>query len=253
MSPAPEAFPGPETGSIDVHSHLLPGIDDGCRDIGESLESVRRLQQAGYAGTICTPHIWPETFPANTAENIRQWTRLLQQRLEDEGLDYPIWPGGEVRLFDGVIDWFEKREVPTLAGTRWVLTDMWEDAWPKWADAAFDWLLEHDYKPILAHPERLNVGDLNPHLDDLMSRGVTLQGNFLPMTGEDGFIADRRVREYLSEGRYGLLALDMHRPDSLESRLDGLELVRQEFGDDIVRRGIVEAPRELILAEVPAG
>lgn len=235
------------TGRIDIHSHMLPGIDDGCADVAESIKSVAMLKQAGYVGTICTPHMWPELFPENTPANIRRWVADLAQQLKDQGIDYPLWPGGELRLFDKCIDWLKAVGVPTLADSKYVLADFWEDDWPKYADRVFDWLLSEGYQPILAHPERIGIREgLEKHLDALTARGVLMQGNFRCMTGEDGFLPDQRVRRYLQEGRYWIMALDMHRPSDLPSRLDGLQMIADEFGQGVVDRMTIERPRTLM-------
>ena len=60
------------TGRIDVHSHLLPNVDDGCSSLAESLECARRMVQAGYTHCFCTPHYWPSL--ATSATNVRKWT-----------------------------------------------------------------------------------------------------------------------------------------------------------------------------------
>ena len=235
------------TGRIDIHSHMLPGIDDGCADLAESLKSIRMLKEAGYVGTLCTPHLWPELFPENTPANVRRWVADLSQQLKEQGIDYPLWPGGELRLFEKCIDWLKAVGVPTLAGSKYVLADFWEDDWPGYADRVFDWLLSEGYQPILAHPERIGIRDgLEKHLDALTARGVLLQGNFRCMTGEDGYLPDQRVRRYLQEDRYWIMALDMHRPSDLPSRLDGLKMVADEFGRDVVDRMTIERPRALI-------
>lgn len=233
-------------GWIDIHSHLLPGVDDGCQDLEESLASIAQLQQAGFVGSICTPHVFPQMFPQNTAEHIRGWTAQLAMQLRQRGIAYPLWPGGELRLFDGVIDWLKTNEVPTLAGSRYVLTDFWEPVWPKWVDKALDWLLSQGYQPILAHPERLAMAQLPQHLEALTQRGVLLQGNVRCMTGEDGYLADQWVRRFLAEKRYAFLALDAHRPDTLASRLDGLTMVTQEFGPDTTRKLLHDTPRQIV-------
>ncbi len=241
--------PIPPTGRIDVHSHMLPGIDDGCSDIDEAVSNIQMLTDAGYAGTICTPHLWPDMFPDNTPTNIQHWTTDLSNQLAQRGIQYPLWPGGELRLFKGVIDWMKSHGVPTLAGSRYVLADFWEDTWAKYVDPAFDWLLDNGYQPILAHPERIGIADtenLVGHLDALTARGVLLQGNFRCMTGEDGYHADQRVRRFLQEGRYWLMAMDMHRPDAQPSRLDGMQMVAQEFGQPTVDLMTIDRPRLIL-------
>jgi len=241
----------PPTGRIDIHSHLLPSVDDGCFDFEESLACVRKLQEAGFVGSICTPHFNPTDLICNNIEHIRTLTEMLDEELRDAGVEYRIWPGGELRLYDGVVDALKRGGVPTLADSRCVLVDFWVKKWPRWVVPAFEWMLEQGYQPILAHPERLACAKgLDVRLGELTELGVWLQGNFRPMTGQDGSEANRWVRRLLSEGRYRFMALDMHRPDSLDSRLDGMQLVEAEFGESVLDRLTVDAPRKHILAAV---
>ena len=238
----------PESGRIDIHSHLLPSVDDGCRDLDESLDCVRRLKSAGFAGSICTPHVYPQQPMYPSVEHVRGWVIQLDQRLKDAGLSYHLWPGAELRLYNGVVDWMRHHGPPTLAGSRCVLVDFWEKKWPKWATEAFEWLLGQGYQPILAHPERLACTDvLDTELGKLTELGVWLQGNFRSMTGEEGFEPSRWVRKLLDEDRYQFLALDMHRPDHLHGRLDGMGLVEAEFGSPTLDRFTIDAPRRHIL------
>ncbi|MFW6028174.1 MAG: CpsB/CapC family capsule biosynthesis tyrosine phosphatase [bacterium] len=241
-------FTPPPPGRIDIHSHLIPNVDDGCADLDQAITCIRAQQEMGYVGSICTPHIWINLFPDNTMPNIRAWTDTLRTALREHHVDYHLWPGGELRLFHDIIAWLETNEVPTLANSRCVLTDFWEPYWPGWVDAAFDWLLARDYQPILAHPERLAIHDLPQRLDALTAKGVLLQGNFRPFTGEDSFLADQWVRQFAMQDRYTFLALDMHRPDTLESRLEGVRIAEREFGRDYVEQRTNHAPRQHIFA-----
>jgi protein-tyrosine phosphatase len=228
---------------------MLPGIDDGCESIEESIACIDLLKQAGYVGTICTPHLWPDMFPDNTPVNIQRWTDSLQDGLANRGIDYALWPGGELRLFPGVIEWVKTHGVPTLADSRYVLADFWEESWPDYVDEALDWFLAEGYQPILAHPERIGITKLETltsHLDAITARGVLLQGNFRCMTGEDGYLQDQRVRQFLTEQRYWLMAMDMHRPDALPSRLDGMQMVVEEFGQAVVDEMTIDRPRTVL-------
>ena len=82
------------TPKIDVHSHLLPGIDDGCKTIEESVECARLLVERGYTHTFCTPHIWT-SLPANTVINIPTMTAALQTELDRQNIPLKLFPGGE--------------------------------------------------------------------------------------------------------------------------------------------------------------
>ena len=237
-------------GRIDIHSHLLPGIDDGCATLKESLDSIRTLKQYGYVGTICTPHCWPNNFPHITPQHIKLWCDALADEIKKADLDYQLWTGGGLRIYPGVIHWMQTHGVPTLADSRYVLCDFWEPSWHDWIDETFDWLFEHGYTPILAHPERSPTRDnYESHLDRITAKGVLLQGNLRCFTGEEGLYPDQAVRQYMQEARYTLLALDMHRPSALQGRLDGIALAQEEFGEDKVNAMIDEEVRRLLFKE----
>lgn len=251
MTPAPNPqTPSPTSippGRIDIHSHLLPGIDDGCATLIESLDSIRTLKQYGYVGTICTPHCWPNNFPHITPKHIQAWTDALAEEIDKAGLDYLLWTGGELRIYPGAIKWMQAHGVPTLADSNYVLCDFWEPRWQDWIDETLDWLINEGYTPILAHPERSPTrDDFESHLDRIVEKGVLLQGNLRCFTGEEGHYPDQAVRQYMSEGRYTLLALDMHRPAALQGRLDGIALAQEEFGKDKVNAMIDSEVRRLI-------
>lgn len=240
--------PLPVRGRIDLHSHLLPGIDDGCQNLDQSLDCVRQLMARGYVGTVCTPHIWGPLFPHNTPASIARHVRGLQRQIHAAGLDYTLWPGGEVRLCDEAIAWLGEHGVPTLADSRLVLCDFWCDQWPRFVDRTFDWLIAEGYTPVLAHPERLGcVDELFDRLDSLADRGILLQGNFKPLTGDEGPRNAAVGRRLLDEDRYDLMALDMHDPESLPPRFAGLELVARDYGQDRLQHLIETAPRERVL------
>ena len=242
------ARPPVPPGRIDIHSHLLPDVDDGCADSMETIESIRRLMTFGYVGSICTPHIWPDQFAENTPAHIENWTLQLHDELQTAGVDYRLWPGGELRISQDAIAWMQVHGVPTLADSKCVLTDLWVERWPRWVRATFDWLVGQGLQPILAHPERMPPSrSMQKQLPALLEMGVWLQGNLQSFTGENGYVADRESRRLLAEGHYHFLALDLHRPDSLDGRLDGIQLVVEEFGLDCLDELTARAPRRDVL------
>ena len=252
--PRPVQDAPPPHGRIDMHCHLLPGVDDGCETFADAAECIGQLKAAGFVGSICTPHIWPDLLPVNTPEHIHAFVAHFQDELRTAGIDYHIWPGGEFRLFKDAINWMKEHGVPTLAQSRCVLIDHWLDNWPRWTDKGLRWLIDQGYRPILAHPERMPMTQNQPDkLNELIDMGVLLQGNFMSLTGEDGYDADKLVRQYLGEGKYQFMALDAHVPDGIGSRLDGMSILAREFGQDMLDRFTIEAPRNLILAPPPDG
>ncbi|QDU71313.1 CpsB/CapC family capsule biosynthesis tyrosine phosphatase [Mucisphaera calidilacus] len=247
-TPTPTTEPPlPATGRLDLHAHLIPDVDDGSRSYDETVALVQRLKRADYSGSVCTPHVWPELFPDNTPAKIADLTAGLRGHLADNGIDYTLWDGGELRLFEGVTAWLKANGVPTLGPSRAVLCDFWEAEWPTFVDEAFEWMLSEGYQPLLAHPERIPMTEgLEAELDRVQALGVMLQGNLRCLTDEESPLSRLRARAYLQDGRYSVMALDVHRADSLDSRIDGLGLGAELVGAELIDELTMAAPRKLL-------
>ncbi len=246
---APGYADPPETpGPIDVHSHLIPGVDDGCDSVKDMLGCIEQLMQRGFTGSVCTPHVFPAMFPETTPANVRDWVAALQEDVDAAGLDYQLWPGGEVRIISGMIDWMAEHGVPTLGDSRYVLMDTWGDAWPDEGDELCEHLVTQGYTPILAHPERMPISDdvLADLLDRLNAMGVLLQGNFNSFSGAEGPSAATWAARLMREGRYFLLASDVHHPHDMETRFEGLALAEIEAGPEQLADMIVANPRKVL-------
>ncbi len=240
-SPIP---PGP----IDVHCHLLIDVDDGCQTPAQALGGIARMRRRGFVGSVCTPHLFPVLFADNTPANVARWVDDLRRRVDQAGIDYALWPGGELRIADDNIEWMRTHGVPTLGDGRSVLFDHWNGHWPSAGDALCAWLLGEGYTPILAHPERMPLDDaaLGRLLDRLQAMGVLLQGNFNSFSGGEGEAAAVWARRLLREGRYFLLASDLHDPDHTEGRFEGLAIAQVEAGPEVVAELIETNPRQVL-------
>jgi protein-tyrosine phosphatase len=233
---------------IDLHSHLIPGVDDGCRDVAESLACIRRLEQAGFVGSVCTPHVWPDLYPANAPGTIGTWIQELHVEAQRAGMKYQLWPGGEVRIANALIGWFERHGVPTLGASRCVLCDFWGRDWPRFADDLVDWLLEHAYQPVLAHPERMGLAnaDMLRLADSLVLRGAWLQGNLRSLAGGEGPAAEEQLKLLLDQGYVYVLATDTHRPADIGGRLSGIDALEKLHGRDAVHTFLAARPAEML-------
>ena len=235
-------------GPIDMHCHLIPGVDDGCQTVRQSLDCIRQMQRRGYVGSVCTPHVFPRLFPDNTPTDIARFTAELQREVDEAGIDYRLWPGGELRIDETPIAWMAEHGVPTLGGSRYVLCDQWSDDWLEKSDALCRHLIDRGYTPILAHPERMPLDDatLGKLLDRLGSMGVLLQGNLNCFAGGEGPAAAVWARRLLREGRYFLLASDLHDPGKADGRFEGLAIAEIEAGPEKLAEMIVTNPRKIL-------
>lgn len=237
---------------IDVHGHLLPTLDDGTRTLDEAVEIARRMARAGYSHLTCSPHIWPghALRPAFILDRVAR----LQRELQFAQVPITLVAGGEINLTE--LDVFELApdEIPTygMAG-RYVLFDFWDDELPYdyWDRVAH--LTASGAIPIQAHPERIAAFQFHPELlDELAARGVLLQGNLQCLTETAGRVANERCRQWLAERRYSMLGSDLHRIETLDVRLRGLEIARELLGEEELDRLTVTNPAQVIGLQQPS-
>ncbi len=234
------------SGRIDVHSHLLPGIDDGCKTIEESLACARVLVAEGYTHSFCTPHIWPN-LPDNTIPKIAQHVARLQASLDDAGVPLKLIPGGELNLREDTIDTRHDDLVTYASQRKFVLFDIWADKLPKFFEPSVKWFQSLGAKVILAHPERMRAVQDDPELADYFDElGLLLQGN-LQCLGDPPRTATYQVgRRFLTQGRYFMLGSDLHNIETLAHRMKGLHHAMDLVGNDEVDRLTKDHPRQLL-------
>jgi len=241
-------------GRFDVHSHLLPGVDDGCESIEESVACARMLVAAGYATTFCTPHVWPGDFDTTTTTIPAMVTRLADELARRE-IPLRLIPGGELNLRPGLETWPDERMVTYGMRGRHVLVDLWADQLPAEFDGWIRFLQARrlgtlaagGLKVIFAHPERMKAVQTQPVLmDKFAEMGLLLQGNLKCLSDPVDSPTRRLGEKFLSEGRYFLLGSDLHRLDTLPGRMEGLKRAIELVGEKAVDRLTVENPRMLI-------
>jgi protein-tyrosine phosphatase len=233
-------------GRVDVHSHLIPGVDDGCQTLDESLECARLLVSEGYTHSFCTPHVWP-SLPLNTPDNIRRMVADLQIALEHAHIPLRVLPGGEINLREDTLHTASESLVTYDMAGRFVLIDLWAEKLPPFFAPNVRWLQSRGAKVILAHPERMRAVQINPGLADTFAElGLLLQGN-LQCFGDPPHAETRRVAEqYLGEGRYFMLGSDLHNLRSLPVRIAGLYRVAELVGEEGLWNLTSENPRQLL-------
>ena len=234
---------------IDLHSHLLPGIDDGAKDLATSLEMARIAVADGIRTMACTPHIYPGVFE-NTASGIRQAVGELQQALDDAGIDLRLVDGADIHVVPELIDKLAADEAPTLAGTRYFLLEPPHHvAPPRFAEFVFN-AVAAGYVPLITHPERLTwIGDHYPTFCALADQGAWLQVTSGSLTGRFGPDAQYWAERLLDDGRVGILATDAHTTQRRAPLLaEGRQAAERWVGAEEARH-LVEVRPEGILAD----
>lgn len=235
---------------IDLHCHLLPGIDDGPEDLATALRLARHAVVAGIRISVVTPHMHPGRY-ANRAANIRAAAAGFQQSLDAEGIALKILCSAEVRLDHEILSWVGEEQIPYLGhwqGERVMLLEFPHSHVPVGADKLVAWLLKQGIRPMIAHPERNK--DVLRSIDKLLPfvrLGCLLQVTAGAVAGSFGEYAQARAVDLLSRGWVTILASDAHnmeaRPPELEpGRVAAAKIVGEEESWKMVR----DRPAEII-------
>jgi protein-tyrosine phosphatase len=195
---------------IDLHCHLLPGVDDGAVDLPASLAMARIAIADGIEVVACTPHIYPGMYE-NTGPAIRRAVAEFQNRLDEAAIPLRLTCGADTHITPDLVTGLRTGRVPTLHDSRYFLLEPPHHvAPPLLAETVFD-LLAAGYVPVITHPERLNwIEDRYEIFVELVRQGAWLQVTAGSLTGRFGPAACYWAERLLDEGWVHILATDAH-------------------------------------------
>ncbi len=195
--------------AVDLHSHLIPGIDDGAKTIEDSLALIRALHELGYRKLITTPHVMNDLYP-NSPETILKGLEALRQAVKREGIEIELDAAAEYLLDETFGDKLEAGQLLTLPGNR-VLVEMSFVSPPMELESLLFRLQAKGYQPLLAHPERyLFMKEDFRKYQDLKERGCEFQLNLLSLTGYYGKPIKDNGYRLLKAGLIDFLGTDLH-------------------------------------------
>jgi tyrosine-protein phosphatase YwqE len=198
--------------SVDMHSHLLPGIDDGLKVIEESVSFIRDLQKLGYKKLICTPHILSDLYP-NSPKTILPKRDLVREALQKAGINVAIEAAAEYMIdhdFAELISKSKKEDLLTINGN-YILVEMsYLSPSPNVDNVIFE-LQMLGLTPILAHPERYNYYHSRfDQYERFKELGCKLQVNLLSLSGGYGPHVKKTAEKLFKTQSVDFLGTDMH-------------------------------------------
>lgn len=200
-----------------MHSHLIPGIDDGAKTIEDAITMIQRLKDLGYRKIITTPHITGEYYP-NTPEIILNGLAQVKTALAEKEIDIEIEAAAEYYLDD----YFEKllndnSKLLTFSNNH-ILVEFSMLLEPANGFDLIFQLKTRGYQPILAHPERYLYFDKNfKKFEEIKSLGCEMQVNLLSLSGYYGKEQKKLGIKLLQAGMIDYLGTDLHRASQLKS------------------------------------
>lgn len=199
----------------DVHSHLLPALDDGVQTFEQAEEMVRYFQRLGYTKIITTPHVISDTY-RNTSAAIQEKREALQQHLQRKGISITLEAAAEYYLDEQLMEKLEKEQLLTF-GSGYLLFETNFLAEPLNLRTFIFLATTKGYKPVLAHPERYLYLQQNfERMEDLLNRGVLFQVNISSITGYYSHAAKLTAQKLIDRGWVHFLGSDGHHLQHLQ-------------------------------------
>jgi protein-tyrosine phosphatase len=205
---------------VDIHSHIIPGIDDGSKNMEMTLEMLRNAEKEGIKEIVATPHYLLEYGEATIIE-VKNYVKEINVILENEKIDVKVYSGQEVYFTENIIEDYMVGNIGTLNDSRYMLIEFSMD---KFDDNIFDILYElqvRDIVPIIAHPERYKFFIEKPSLiNEFIAQRYLFQVNAGSITGKFGQNVKKTADLFLKNNIYNFIGSDAH---NIKNRNTGLK------------------------------
>jgi protein-tyrosine phosphatase len=218
----------------DIHSHLIPGIDDGVKNIEESLEMIRGFVSLGYKHLVTTPHIMSDYFK-NTPEIILSGLEVVRAAVKKEQIPITIDAAAEYYLDEFLINKINMEKLLTIAN-KYLLFEISYINPPEYLQKVIFDIIVAGYTPLLAHPERYNfwAGRIDEY-KRIKESGVLFQLNVNSLTGYYGTVSKKTAEQLIDENMIDFIGSDMHGSRHLESLRN---VVHERYFRKLMAQGI---------------
>ncbi|MBT2678812.1 tyrosine protein phosphatase [Bacillus sp. ISL-35] len=220
---------------IDIHCHILPGIDDGARGLDDTLDMAREAVNEGIHTIIATPHHKNNKYD-NPQGIILQKVEQVNKALSNEGIDLKILPGQEVRIYGEVIGDLDKEEILTLNHTQYLFVEFPSNHVPRYAETLLFDLQLKGIIPIIVHPERNQEIIERPEvLYNLVKKGALSQVTASSVSGHFG----KKIRNFsfqlIEANLTHFIASDAHNVSSRGFKMaETMDVIESKYGIDLV-------------------
>lgn len=200
---------------VDLHSHLIPGIDDGSKNMEETIELIKTLKELGFEKIITTPHIMSHRFP-NTSAIILDGLSNVKEELKRQGIKIELEAASEYYCDEHFEELIDKRDILTF-GENYVLFEMSYVSKPVNLESVIHEMKVAGYKPVLAHPERyVFMHDNFEAYNRLLELGVLFQINLNSLSGYYSKVVEKVAHKLIKKGCISFIGSDTHKKKQLE-------------------------------------
>ena len=235
---------------IDLHCHLLPGLDDGAPDLATSIEMLQALVALGFSEICATPHQRNGLF-IPTADAIAHALDEFQSEAKKHHPSVRIRLGAENFWDEILIERLRQHTVPCYDGRRAFLFEVNPMLLPPRLEEALFEIRLTGCLPVMAHPERYLSVQRDPRFAETMGKQAAMVVDLEALAGGHNRAETKTARRLVEEGFAHAVASDMHSPDSQDSVAGGLAWIRKRLGAAALTQLLEENPRRILGGELP--
>ncbi len=230
-----------QTGYLDLHSHILPGVDDGSKDWEMTMQMLQMIYDQGVRHIVATPHNYPGQKKQDN-EKIRALAEEVNQRAKQIASDFEVLCGNEVLYRRGIPQEIEDNHVLTLADSRYLLVEFYPDERYDDVYQGLRELIESGYRPVIAHMERVHaLFEKEENIWEVIKLGALVQVNTKSLMGGLFDRRSARLRKYMENGMIHFLGSDCHNTAERAPLMeDCIEKLRKKLPESCLNRILCE-------------
>ena len=232
---------------IDIHCHLVYGVDDGAESIDATIEMLKEAKKVGFTDIILTPHY--SNYFHVPADEIQARIDEIKNKSTDLGLN--LYHGNEIYISSHLMEDIKNKETVTLNNSRYVLFELPMGEKPFYTEDIINSILKDDKIPIMAHPERYRFVQQKPNvLIDYIQRGVLFQSNYGSIMGRYGIEAQETIKKLLTHNMIHFLGSDNHKVNTIYANMpDTIEKLENLLGKEYLYKLTNDNPERILKNE----
>lgn len=234
---------------IDLHSHILPGLDDGAQTMDEALKMASIAEEDGIEKIVATPHLFRNDFTPQDLGIIEEKRREFVKALEKDNVQIKILVGAEVHISHNLIDEIRKnRTYLVIDRSSYMFVEFPSEHVFSGVKNLFFELMSEGIRPIIAHPERNSVFRRNPAvLYELVQMGAFCQVNSGSITGIYSVKSQEAANHFLDLGLVHFIASDCHNSSSIPPKLsEAVEKAAEIIGEKNASALVIDNPQAVL-------
>lgn len=235
---------------IDIHTHIIPKVDDGSKSIEETFELFKEAANEGFTDIILTPHYIKEYYETNT--NIRKyWVKSIQDSLYQLEIPIKVYVGNEVYVCEDIDELIFRNKVSCLNNSRYIMFELPMNSNITYLEEVIFKITNLDKVPIIAHPERYSYVQKDIKLvQKLHEKGVLFQSNYGSILGIYGEEAKKALEKLLKSNCIDFLASDVHFKNSIYPSIEECKKrIKKIIGTEKLNKLTTINPQKVILNE----